>query len=172
MRVRAEFRRPVVALLLALAALPATVRAQAVFTANAGMPVRIEIVAACTVSAADLNFGAYASNSTTPVLGQTTISLHCGAGQTAELSLDAGSGAGASTHNRRMEADGGQGRINYGLFQDPGRSVHWGVRSGTDTLEVQTTGAQQAIPIYGEIPAGQREREGTYSDTITIRVVY
>ena len=157
---------------LALAALPATSRAQAVYTATAGMPVRIEIVAACTVSAPNLDFGAYASNSPTPVLGQTTISLHCGAGQTAELSLDAGTGPGASTSNRRMEGSGAVGRISYGLFQDPGRTIHWGDRSGRDTLEVPTTGAMQSIPIYGEIPAGQREQQGTYSDTITIRVVY
>jgi spore coat protein U-like protein len=172
MRQWAGFRRPVVVLLLALAALPATVRAQAVFTANAGMPVRIEIVAACTVSAADLNFGAYASNQNSPVQGQTTISLHCGAGQTAELSLDAGSGPGASTNNRRMEQEGGSDRLDYGLFQDPGRTIHWGNRSGSDTLEVQTTGAPQTIPIYGQIPARQRARDGTYSDTITLRVIY
>jgi len=113
-----------VVLIPALAVLSATVRAQTVFTANAGMPVRIEIVAACTVSAADLNFGGYLSNSTAPVLGQTAISLHCGAGQTAELSLDAGSGPGASTNNRRMEQEGGIDRLDYGLFQDPGRTIH------------------------------------------------
>jgi len=152
--------------------LPATVRAQTVFTANAGMPVRIEIVAACSVSAADLNFGAYASNSKTPVQGQTTIQLRCGAGAVAELSLDAGTGPGATTSNRRLEQDSGKSRLDYDLFQDPGRTTHWGNRSGVDTLEVTATGAQQTVPIYGQIPAGQRALEGTYSDTITLRVQY
>jgi spore coat protein U-like protein len=41
-----------------------------------------------------------------------------------------------------------------------------------DTLEVVATGAQQTVPIYGQIPAGQRALEGTYSDTITLRVQY
>jgi len=174
MHVRTDIWQPVAVLLLALPALPATTRAQETlpFHANAGMPVRIEIVAACTVSVPDLSFGAYASNSPTPVLGQTTISLHCGAGQTAELSLDAGTGPGRSTSNRRMEGAGAVGRISYGLYQDPGRTIHWGDRSGRDTLEVETTGALQSIPIYGQIPAGQREQAGTYSDTITIQVVY
>jgi len=58
---------------LALAALPATSRAQAVYTATAGMPVRIEIVASCTVTASDLNFGAYSPRSQAPVQGQTAI---------------------------------------------------------------------------------------------------
>jgi spore coat protein U-like protein len=124
------------------------------------------------VSVADLNFGAYASNSKTPVQGQTTIQLRCGAGAVAELSLDAGTGPGATTSNRRLEQDSGRSRLDYDLYQDPGRTIHWGDRSGTDTLEVVATGAQQTVPIYGQIPAGQRALEGTYSDTITLRVQY
>ena len=157
---------------LALAAGPATSRAQATYTATAGMPVRMEIVASCAVSAADLNFGAYASNSPAPVQGQTAIQLLCGAATTAEVSLDEGSGAGAATTNRRMEADAGSGRLDYNLYQDAARTIHWGDRSGRDTLEVQTTGAPLTIPVYGQIPGGQRAREGTYSDTITVRVLY
>ena len=71
-----------------------------------------------------------------------------------------------------MEQDAGKGTLEYDLFQDSGRTVHWGDRSGRDTLEVQTTGAPQTIPIYGQIPAGQRALEGTYSDTITITILY
>jgi spore coat protein U-like protein len=153
-------------------ALPATPRAQTTFTATAGMPVRIEIVASCTVSASDLNFGAYASNQNTPVQGQTAIQLLCGAETTAEVSLDAGSGPGGNTNNRRMEQDAGGDRLDYGLFQDPGRTIHWGDRSGRDTLEVHTTGVAVTIPVYGQIPGGQRVRDGTYSDTITVRVAY
>lgn len=159
---------------LVLVALPATVRAQ-IYNTTSAMPVRIELIAACTVSADDLDFGAYASNSTTPVQGQTTIHLLCGAGSTAELFLDAGSGPGGgsgSTSNRRLEQDAGKGTLGYDLFQDPGRTVHWGDRSGRDTLEIETTGAQQTIPIYGQIPAGQRALDGTYSDTITVTILY
>ena len=157
---------------LALVALPAASRAQTVFTATAGMPVRIEMVASCFVSATDLDFGAYASNSPTPVQGQTTIQLVCGAQTTAEVGLDEGSGVGAATTNRRMEADAGAGRLDYELHQDAARTIHWGDRSGRDTLEVQTTGAPLTIPVYGRIPARQRAQEGTYSDTITVRVMY
>jgi spore coat protein U-like protein len=156
---------------LALAALPATSRAQ-IYQTTTGMPVRMEIVASCTVTASDLNFGAYASNSQTPVQGQTVIQLLCGGQTTAEVSLDAGSGAGASTNNRRMEQEAGTDRLDYDLYQDPGRTIHWGNRSGVDTLEVVTTGLQLTIPVYGQIPGGQRAREGTYSDTVTVRVVY
>ena len=136
------------------------------------MPVRIEITASCTVSASDLEFGAYSPRSQAPVQGQTSIQLLCGAATTAEVSLDAGSGPGASTSRRRMEQDAGSDRLDYDLFQDPARTIHWGDRSGVDTLEVQTTGVSLTIPVYGQIPGGQRVREGTYSDTITVRVIY
>jgi len=157
---------------LALAALPATCLAQATYTATAGMPVRMEIVASCAVSASDLDFGAYASNQNTPVQGQTVIQLLCGTGTIAELSLDAGSGPGGNTNRRRMEQDGGSDRLDYGLYQDPGRTLHWGDRSGVDTLEVQATGMPQTVPVYGQIPGGQRVRDGIYSDLITVRVFF
>lgn len=141
-------------------------------TATAILPVTIEIVQSCIVSASDLDFGAYAENSQTPARGQTSIQLHCGAGLTAEIALDAGTGAVGNTSRRQMSQDSGTDRMNYDLYQDPGRTVHWGDRSGRDTLEVLTTGAPQTVPIYGEIPARQRVRDGTYSDVITVIVHY
>ena len=141
-------------------------------TDNAILPVTIEIVQSCHVSASDLDFGAYPSNSPTPAQGQTTLSLLCGAGVTVEISLDAGTGPGKNTNNRRLEADAGTGRLDYDLYQDPGRTIHWGDRSGRDTLEVLSTGAPQTVPIYGQIPAGQRALEGTYSDMITVTLHY
>ena len=136
------------------------------------MPVRIELVGHCSVSASDLDFGAYASNQNTPVQGQTTIQLQCSPQTVAELRLDAGTGPGGNTSRRRMEQDAGSDRLDYGLFQDPGRTIHWGDRSGIDTLEVVTTGAPQTIPVYGQIPSAQRVRDGTYSDTITVHVFF
>jgi spore coat protein U-like protein len=136
------------------------------------MPVRIELTGFCNVSASDLDFGAYASNQAAPAQGQATIQLQCTPGTVAELRLDAGSRPGGSTDLRKMVQDAGIDRLDYGLFQDPGRTVHWGDRSGVDTLEVVTTGAPQAIPVYGQIPGGQRVRDGIYSDMITVTVFY
>jgi Spore Coat Protein U domain len=52
------------------------------------------------------------------------------------------------------------------------RTVHWGDKSGVDTLEVQATGVPQTVPVYGQIPGGQRVRDGIYSDIITVRVLF
>ena len=163
-----------IATILALAALPAIVRAQIspTFTATAGMPVRIEITASCNVSASDLDFGAYASNQISPIQAQTTIQLQCSAGTIAEVRLDAGTGPGRNTSRRKMEMDSGTDQLDYGLYQDPGRTLNWGDDSGKDTLEVVTTGAPQVIPVYGAIPGGQRVREGIYSDVITVHIFF
>jgi len=141
-------------------------------SANAIMPVTLEVVVQCHVTATDLNFGAIISNSTTPVLGQATIELTCGTGTSAEIALDAGTSPGNNTSRRQMLLDAGRGRLDYDLFQDAGRTVHWGDRSGTDTLEVLFEGTLRVVPIYGQIPAGQRAVEGSYSDMITVTAHY
>lgn len=159
--------RPWAVAVLSLAATPATPQD---FTATAGMLVRIEITANCIVSASDLNFGVYTSNSSTPAQGQSTIQLVCSPGAHVEVSLDPGTGPGRNTKRRRMEQDQGTDRLDYDLFQDPARTVHWGDKLGEDTQEVVTTGAAQTLTVYGVIPAGQRARDGSYSDTITIHL--
>ena len=141
-------------------------------SANAIIPVTLEVVATCHVTATDLNFGAIASNSPTPVLGQATIEMTCGSGTSAEIALDAGTSPGNNTSRRQMLNDAGKGRLDYDLFQDSGRTTHWGDRSGRDTLEILFEGTLRAVPIYGQIPAGQRALEGDYSDMITVTVTY
>ena len=142
------------------------------FTATAGMPVRVELVGFCNVSAVDLDFGTYASNQNAPVQAQTVIELRCSSGLTAELLLDAGTGTGRNTSRRKMEQESGPDHLDYDLFQDPGRTIHWGDRSGVDTLEVEATGELQTVPVYGQIPGGQRVRDGNYRDLITVRVLF
>jgi hypothetical protein len=94
-----------------------------------------------------------------------TISLLCGAGVTVEVSLDTGTSLGRP---RRLSQESGTDRLEYDLSQDPARQIYWG--DGRDAVELLTTGAPQTVPIYGQIPAGQKVRDGTYSDTITITV--
>jgi spore coat protein U-like protein len=157
-------------LLLALAALPAVLTAQS-FTVTGGMPVRIEIIVACSVSATDLDFGAYASNQNEPLRGQSSIELRCAPDTLTEISLDGGTSPG-NTRNRKLSHDSGRDRLDYDLYQDSARTMHWGDRSGNDTLELVTTVPVHTVPVYGEIPAGQRAQDGFYSDVITVTVLY
>jgi len=164
-----KWRQLIVAFLL-LTSLHAS--AQTVFTSSSVMPVRMEVLTACVVHVSDLNFGNYTSNSTTPVLGQTSIQLSCAPGTNAEIFLDNGASPGGNTGRRNLRQESGNDRMDYDLFQDAGRTIHWGDRSGVDTFEVFVEEGARVIPIYGEIPGGQRVREGTYGDVITISVHY
>jgi spore coat protein U-like protein len=157
--------------LVALAALPAALVGQT-YTATSGMPVRMEVAASCAVAASDLDFGAYNAGSALPVLGQSSLQLQCTPGLVAELTLDSGAAPGADTNRRQMLRVASGDRLDYGLYQDAARSVHWGDTPGVDTVEVPTTGALQAVPVYGRIPPGQNPQAGVYADEVTVRVLF
>lgn len=142
------------------------------FIATTGMQVRLELAGSCEISASDLSFGAYNAASAAPAFAQSTIQLLCAPGMVAELALDAGTAPGASTTLRQMLSASGADRLDYGLYQDAGRSITWGDTPGVDTLEVPTNGALQTVPVFGRIPAGQRPPAGIYGDEITVRVLY
>jgi spore coat protein U-like protein len=166
-----RFSQRKTAVLLALWGISVTPFAQEIIVVSA-MPVTIEIVTECTVTATDLDFGVYLSNSAVPVLAQGTLSLLCSPGIIGEIALDSGNGPGRNTLRRQMSQETGSDRLDYNLFQDAGRTVHWGDNIGRDTLQVPMTGVSVTVPVYGQIPAGQRARDGTYSDTITVVVQF
>src|SRR5437868_748943 len=117
--------RRTIALAVALAALPLALRGQ-VFTATAGMPVRMEVIGTCIITASDLDFGTYLANGNVAALGQTSLQLKCPSGFAVEISLDAGTSGGRN--RRQMSADSGPGSLNYDLYQDAGRTIPWGDR--------------------------------------------
>jgi spore coat protein U-like protein len=171
MRVAIRMCRRFIAVLLALFACPATPGQAPPATAESVMPVMMEIVSYCDLSASDLDFGAYSSGSAAPVLGQSVIQLTCSPGQTGELLLDSGLGS-RRTNDRKMVQEGGNDRLEYGLYIDAGRTQLWGDESGVNTRPVITTGSAQTINVYGQINAKQRVRDGIYSDTITVLLVF
>jgi spore coat protein U-like protein len=160
-----------IALCVAFAVPPATLRGQT-YTVNGGMPVRMEIIASCTFSTSDLDFGTYAASGDTPALGQSSIQLLCPQGVAVEISLDAGTSSAGGTRRRQMSSDFSRDNLDYDLFQDAGRNIHWGDESGRDTLELLATGEPQTIPVYGEILARQRADPGTYNDIVTVFVQF
>src|SRR6478736_4398689 len=126
--------RRVLGVFLALLGMPLTPFSQSqIYTSYSAMPVKVEIIQACTISAADLDFGQYNLSSSSPLHGQTAIQMTCGVGVIAELSLDNGLRPGPNTSRRVMQHESSNDRLNYDLFQDAGRSIHWGDKSGVDT---------------------------------------
>jgi spore coat protein U-like protein len=131
---------------------------------------QVTIAAACTInSAATLNFGSQG------VLGanadQTaTLQVQCTNTTNYNIGLDAGTGVGATVAVRKMMSGGNA--VNYSLYSDSGHTTVWGNTIGTDTVAAAASGASQSFTVYGRIPAQTTPAPGTYSDTVTVTIMY
>lgn len=141
-----------------------------VYTTTAELPVTLEIAGSCQVRTTDLDFGNYNAASPSALLGQTAVQVTCTQGLNIEIGLGAGQGGGGNVQDRRMSS--GADTLRYGLYQDAARRVNWGNTSGVDTTELQGSGREQVVTIFGQIPARQQVAPGRYGDTIVVHVYY
>lgn len=153
--------------LMATTALPAARPAEAA-TATATFAVTATVLNLCLITAAPLAFGNYTA--TTQLDATTTLLVTCTFGTTYTIGLDAGTGTGATTAQRRMT--NGTSLLNYALYSDSTRSTIWGNTTGTNTVAGTGTGLPQALSVYGRIPAGQYVTPGAYLDTVTATLTY
>jgi spore coat protein U-like protein len=137
-------------------------------TATTSFQVTAIVPAACTITANPLAFGNYTGvvlNST------TTILVTCSKSTTYNVGLNAGTSTGATVTNRSMTGPASS-LLKYKLFSNAGMTINWGNTVGTDTLAGTGSGAAQSLTVYGQVPAGQLVRPGSYTDTITATLTY
>ena len=137
-------------------------------SATTSFTVTVVIPATCTISANALNFGTYgglAINST------TTLSVTCTKASTYNVGLSAGQSTGATVTNRKMTGPS-SALLGYKLFSNSGYTTNWGNTVGTDTVAGIGTGTAQSLSVYGQLPAGQFVRPGSYTDTVIATVTY
>ena len=156
-----------VPLFLMLLSLPQPLRAA---TDSDTFQVTASVLAACSITANDLNFGNYNPVSGTPLNAATTLEITCTNGAAYEVGLSAGLGAGASVATRFMTNGGNQ--LAYSLYSDAARTSGWGETSGVNTVSGTGSGALQALTVYGQIPGGQSVPAGLYTDTVTATITY
>lgn len=135
------------------------------------MTVTATVVDACSVTANDLAFGNYNPVSSTPLDGATTLVITCTNGTGYTVSLNAGTGSGATVAARKMTETGGA-TLTYSLYRNAGRTNVWGVTGGSDTVAGAGTGAAQTLDVYGRAPINQTAIAGAYTDTIIATVAY
>ena len=141
-------------------------------TATSTFSVTGQVVTTCSVSATGLSFG---NTIPTPVNSNidatSTITATCSNSVPFSIALNAGQGTGATFASRKMSS--GTNLVNYTMFTDAGRTTVWGDGTAGSTVNSVTgTGAPQAIPVFGRIPAGQSPAIGTYSDTILVTLTF
>lgn len=131
-------------------------------TATGTFDVLANVQATCTVSAGQLDFGQYDPFSATPRDGTSTFTVTCTNGTTYGVSIP-------TPTARQMARAGGGATLNYGLWNDSGRTAPFGIPANSAT----GTGAAQPRTLYGRIPAGQTTAlAGSYSENVTITVTY
>jgi len=137
-------------------------------SATTSFSVTVVIQATCTIAANPLNFGNYAS---ALINASTTISVTCTKSANYNLGLSAGLSTGATVTTRKMTGPSSS-LLNYKLFSNSGRTTNWGNTVGTDTVAGTGSGVAQTLTVYGQIPAQQFVRPGSYTDTIVATLTY
>jgi spore coat protein U-like protein len=137
-------------------------------TATTTFAVTATVQSTCLVSATAMAFGTYTGALATST---STVSVTCSNTTPYNVGLSAGLATGATVGTRAMTGPGAA-TLSYGLFQDAGHTVNWGLTVGTDTVAGTGNGSAQAITVYGQTAAGQYVAPGSYADTITATVTY
>lgn len=145
-------------------------------TATGNFQVRITITESCsfsTAGASDLDFGDKARASAGDVADQGSLVVNCTQGTPYNIGLNQGTGAGATTSNRKMTSAGGD-TVGYSLYRDGALTQNWGDTVGVDTQPGTGTGSDQTVPVYGRVLGGSNVNvpAGQYSDTIVATITY
>lgn len=130
------------------------------------LPVCARAATTCTLTITNVAFAAYDVFTKTKTNSTGKVKVKCSASASYTISLSAGSG----TFTSRVMKNGSY-QLDYNLYTNTTHTTIWGDgTSGTSTVSATGTGA--TYTVYGQIPALQNVRVGSYSDTITVTVTY
>lgn len=127
----------------------------------------------CTVNTTSVNFGAYDIGSAATLDSTGSITLQCTESTPVTVTIGPSLVSGALVP-RSMNLVSGSDALNYNLYTDAGHSSIWG--DGTQGTATVVSSVTAGIPrnetIYGTAPAGQNVAVGSYSDTLTVTIMW
>lgn len=152
-------------------------------TSVSDMAVTANIGTNCTISATDLNFGAYdpvVANATQDLATSATISTTCTLGATVKVIMDNGlhsttelrfSGRMVfSTDYRHMSNAVSGSKLQYDLYTNENHTTVW---DASNFREVVGTGTSEDLTVFGKVFKNQQDAAaGSYTDTVSIDVIY
>lgn len=144
---------------------------------SASFQVRIVIQESCTISATaptDIDFLSHTRSTGAPVTATGTLNVNCSAGTPYAIGLTGGVNSAAdaaapAAGDRRMFSGGDY--VPYDLYRDGGFSNFWGNTTAVDMQTGTGNAASQTYTVHGRVPSTNFPA-GTYTDTVTARVVY
>lgn len=154
---------------VALGLSPAAYAATAIGT----MSVTATVASSCIVGASSLAFGSVTSAAiqagNIDAVGAVTV--NCTTGSAYTVSLDAGSGSGATVAIRKMTS--GANILNYSIYTVAGRTTVWGDTTAASVTVAGTgNGTVQSISAFGRIFSGQTVPAASYTDTVNVTITY
>ena len=129
----------------------------------------------CNITTTSINFGPYDVFLSTSTDSTGTISVTCGSPPPPHVTITIGSSPNSGGFiPRKLKSTSGTDFLNYNLFTDSSMVSVWGDgTSGTSTVpKVVTPGRPGIATVYGKIPAKQNVSSGTYSETLTVTVIW
>ncbi|MZR62338.1 spore coat U domain-containing protein [Alcanivorax sp. DP30] len=127
----------------------------------------IEIPDQCRITANDLDFGTQ-SAPLAQTDSETFIDVRCT--NASPFTVGLSNGQNPSGGSRRMSD--GSNFVSYGLFQDAARSQEWDSTSNRQAGSGLGTGSSIMMTVFGRIPADPTAVQGSYSDTVTVDIVF
>lgn len=122
----------------------------------------------CTISAASVGFGTYATGQSNPDYGTGSVTVNCTI--TGVYSIELSGGSNQVTYPERRLANGAS-YISYSLYWDSSYVHTWGMYP--DYVMSSGNGLDQTYTVYGKIPAAQTFSVfGAYSDSVTATVTF
>ncbi|MDP3138736.1 MAG: spore coat U domain-containing protein [Burkholderiaceae bacterium] len=142
-------------------------------TTSGPLLVTATVTASCLVGASSLAFPSATSAAIAAgnVDAVGNVVVNCTTGSAYTVTLDAGTGTGATLPSRKMTS--GALLLSYTVYTTAARTTVWGDGTGsTTTVSGTGSGADQSISAYGRIFAGQVVAAASYADTVNVTVSY
>jgi len=131
--------------------------------------------AACTVSLGNMSFGPYDPLSSAPATtsGNAVVTCNDTPPPTVQMQLSPSAVSGGF-FPRRMKSALGSDTLDYNFYADVGGSAIWGDGTGGTATRSQRVNRNSpwSVPFYGRIAPNQDVAPGSYSDTLTITIVF
>ncbi len=139
-------------------------------SASNTMPVVVNVINSCTVSATAMDFGTLTGVGGVNVDTSSTVSLTCTQGAAYDVSMNFGVNNVSGQRNLVNSLDATK-KIPYNIYTNSARSAAWGQTSGTDTVKGTAGAAAISLTAYGRIPSSATSvPAGDYNDTVTVTV--
>ena len=134
-----------------------------------------KVYAACSVAATGVNFGIYDVFDTTAVDSTGTVTVTCD-DKTRNITVTIGQSTYSGVFDpRQMKNLTSAYLLNYNLYTDKKKKSVWGDGTGgTDTVVIKNVKKNKAKTLtgYGSIPPSQNVSAGTYSDILTVTIIF